>query len=316
MLPIAVHRKSAAWVRLARATSQGTALLNAITQKIVLLARWGEGREAWRLAHERGELANRTGMRRGEPWFRSELALLELSRDDPAAADRIMKGQVAWASRDHPPSALQFPLRAEALIGLGRLDEARAVLDEYESDPPGTDWPLSSAYPAADARRARALLDAAEGRLESATMLIESALATYRGLGDRWEEARAELVAGDVHRRARRRAEAKRAFGHAKAIFTELRCVLWARQADAHLARLAGRRSADGGLTPTQLEVAELARDGLTNRQIAERLFMSAHTVEAHLSAAYRALDIHSRRELGAALGHRDDGKATDPTGV
>lgn len=302
--------------RLARATSQGTALLSAITQKVVLHARWGEAAEAWRVANEVGALANQTGMRRGEPFFRGELALLEMSRGDPASAERIMSGQVAWASPHHVLPALQFPLRAEALIGLGRLDEARAALDEYERDPPGTDWPLSSVYPATDAKRARALLDAAEGHLDSATLLIESALATYRRLGDRWEEARAELIAGDIHRRARRRAEAKRAFGHAKAIFTDLRCVLWVRQADAHLERLDGRRSTGGGLTPTQLEVAELARDGLTNRQIAERLFMSVHTVEAHLSAAYQALDIHSRRELGVALGHRDEGKATDPPGV
>lgn len=302
--------------RLARSTSQGTALLTAMSEKLVLLTRWGEASEAWRLAVECGELSNRTGMRRGEPFFRSQLALLELSRGDPAAAERIMTGHVPWASHDHVLPALNFPLRAEALIGLGRLDEARAMLDEYEGDPPGTDWPVSSAYPAADARRARALLDAAEGRLESATLLIESALATYRGLSDPWEEARAELIAGDVHRRARRRAEAKRAFGHAKAIFADLRCALWVRQADAHLERLAGRRAAGGGLTTTQLEVAELARDGLTNRQIAERLFMSVHTVEAHLSAAYQALDIRSRRELGAALGHPDDGEATNPSGV
>src|SRR5690606_12055493 len=103
---------------LARATSQGTALLNAITQRVVLLARWGNPGEAWTLANEVGELANETGMRRGEPWFRSELALLEMSRGDPGAADRVMIGQVPWASRDFLLPALELPIRAEALIGL------------------------------------------------------------------------------------------------------------------------------------------------------------------------------------------------------
>ncbi|HSJ00785.1 MAG TPA: helix-turn-helix transcriptional regulator, partial [Patescibacteria group bacterium] len=134
-------------------------------------------------------------------------------------------------------------------------------------------------------------------------------------LGNRWEEARAELIAGDIHRRARRRAQAKRAFAHAKAIFSDLHCFLWAGQADDHVKRLDGRRAAAGGLTPTQLEVAELAVAGLTNRQIGERLFMSVHTVEAHLSAAYRALDIGSRRELDAAI-RQHDGEASDPPGV
>jgi DNA-binding CsgD family transcriptional regulator len=52
----------------------------------------------------------------------------------------------------------------------------------------------------------------------------------------------------------------------------------------------------------TQLQVAQLAASGMTNREIADRLFMSVHTVEAHLSSAYRALDIGSRRDLAWAL--------------
>jgi DNA-binding CsgD family transcriptional regulator len=48
--------------------------------------------------------------------------------------------------------------------------------------------------------------------------------------------------------------------------------------------------------------VAELAIDGLTNRQVADRLFMSVHTVEAHLSAVYRTLGIRGRGELARAL--------------
>jgi DNA-binding CsgD family transcriptional regulator len=302
--------------RLARATSQGFAVLFAITRKVIFHARWGDAAITWSLADECGELVNRTGVWVGEPSFRSELAVLELSRGDPAAADRIMTGEVPWASRDHVLPALQLPIRAEALVSLGRLGEARAVLDDYERDPPATDWRLSSAARAADARRSRALLEAAEGELDSATRLIGSALETYQSLGDRWEEGRARLIAGDIHRRARRRAEAKRQFAHAKAIFTDLRCVLWAGQVDDHLERLGSRRRAGAGLTPTQLGVAELAIEGLTNRHIAERLFMSVHTVEAHLSAAYQTLDIRSRRELAAALRRHDDHEASEPAGV
>ena len=72
-------------------------------------------------------------------------------------------------------------------------------------------------------------------------------------------------------------------------------------QAREQLARISGARP-PGELTPTQHRVAELAAGGLTNRQVADRLSMSPHTVEAHLSAAYQALGIRSRSELRAAL--------------
>jgi DNA-binding CsgD family transcriptional regulator len=46
------------------------------------------------------------------------------------------------------------------------------------------------------------------------------------------------------------------------------------------------------------LRVAGLASSGHTNREIADRLFMSVHTVEAHLTRIYRALGVHTRTEL------------------
>ena len=66
------------------------------------------------------------------------------------------------------------------------------------------------------------------------------------------------------------------------------------------------RRATAGGadaLTPSERRVAELAVDGLSNRDIAQSLFLSEKTVEAHLGRAYRKLGIGSRGRLGAALG-------------
>jgi DNA-binding NarL/FixJ family response regulator len=51
--------------------------------------------------------------------------------------------------------------------------------------------------------------------------------------------------------------------------------------------------------------VAELAASGLTNRQIAQTLFLTVKTIETHLAAAYDKLGIRSRQELPAALGAR-----------
>jgi DNA-binding NarL/FixJ family response regulator len=55
-------------------------------------------------------------------------------------------------------------------------------------------------------------------------------------------------------------------------------------------------------LTSAQLRVARLAADGLGNREIAERLFLTEKTVEGHLGQAYRKLGIRSRTQLAGAL--------------
>ena len=55
-------------------------------------------------------------------------------------------------------------------------------------------------------------------------------------------------------------------------------------------------------LTPRELRLAEMAAAGMTNREIAEALFITTKTVETHLRHAYGKLDIASRRELSDAL--------------
>ena len=56
-------------------------------------------------------------------------------------------------------------------------------------------------------------------------------------------------------------------------------------------------------LTASERRVAELAADGLTNREIAQALFVTMRTVEGHLTSAFAKLDVRSRVELPAALG-------------
>jgi DNA-binding CsgD family transcriptional regulator len=65
------------------------------------------------------------------------------------------------------------------------------------------------------------------------------------------------------------------------------------------------RRAAYTGvesLTPAELRVARLAAEGLTNREIAQELFVTAKTVQTHLSSVYRKLDAASRQELPGLL--------------
>jgi DNA-binding CsgD family transcriptional regulator len=67
--------------------------------------------------------------------------------------------------------------------------------------------------------------------------------------------------------------------------------------------RGARRRSSRGwdSLTPTELRVAATVTDGLSNPQIADRMFISRRTVTTHLSSIFRKLSISSRAELAAA---------------
>jgi DNA-binding CsgD family transcriptional regulator len=58
-------------------------------------------------------------------------------------------------------------------------------------------------------------------------------------------------------------------------------------------------------LTPSELNVARLAAEGLTNRQIGERLFVSRRTVETHLAHAFRKLGLSTRSQLAAEVARR-----------
>ena len=84
-------------------------------------------------------------------------------------------------------------------------------------------------------------------------------------------------------------------------MFESVGTPLWAEQARGELARAATRRAA-AGLTATEERIAQLAAEGLTNRAIAERAFVSVNTVEANLKRAYRKLGISSRAQLARAL--------------
>jgi DNA-binding CsgD family transcriptional regulator len=83
--------------------------------------------------------------------------------------------------------------------------------------------------------------------------------------------------------------------------FDRLGTPLWLDRARSELGRVAVRRATDG-LTASELQIAKLAADGLSNPEIAARAFVSRKTVEANLARAYRKLGIASRAQLARAL--------------
>jgi DNA-binding CsgD family transcriptional regulator len=87
-------------------------------------------------------------------------------------------------------------------------------------------------------------------------------------------------------------------------------------RAQAELLRAGGRprRARLGGptsLTEAQRQVAELAAAGRTNREIAEQLFVTIKTIETHLAAAYRKLEVSHREQLAEALSESPDDGST-----
>jgi DNA-binding CsgD family transcriptional regulator len=79
--------------------------------------------------------------------------------------------------------------------------------------------------------------------------------------------------------------------------------VEWARRARGPRGRPPGGWDS---LTPTELKVVELVAQGLTNPQVAERVFVSPGTVKTHLAHIFSKLDVHSRAELSAKAGARN----------
>jgi DNA-binding CsgD family transcriptional regulator len=129
---------------------------------------------------------------------------------------------------------------------------------------------------------------------------IEQALVHHQRLAMPFELGRTLLTQGQLRRRAKQKRAARESLQRALQIFEQLSAPLWADRASAELARIGLRPAAPLGLTSTEERVAELAAAGHTNREIAQALFLSVHTVEDNLRRIYRKLAIRSRTELAA----------------
>ena len=189
-------------------------------------------------------------------------------------------------------------LAVDAAVHSGRADAVRPLIDRLTQLECRTGSPavrVALAY----ARPLLATDDEAEG-------LYLAALASDL---ERWpfEHARLVLAYGTWLRRRRRTTEARLALRAARDAFDVLRATPWGDRARREL-RASGevsRRRPAGAvdhLTAQELEIARLAADGLTNREIGQRLLLSHRTVGSHLYHLFPKLGVASRSELGAAL--------------
>src|SRR3977135_2693297 len=111
------------------------------------------------------------------------------------------------------------------------------------------------------------------------------------------------LTLGRAQRRLRKWGAARETLQAAVGAFEELRSDGWAEQARSELARVGARRpSPSGELTAAERRGAALAAEGLSNKEIAQALYVTVNTVERHLSHAYTKLGVNSRTRLAARL--------------
>lgn len=153
------------------------------------------------------------------------------------------------------------------------------------------------------ALRARGLLAGGDAGLEdlaAAASALERSPAVL-------EHARSLTDLGAALRRSNRRTEARGPLGRARELAHGCGALVLTDRAQAEL-RAAGARprrfalSGTDALTASEQRVVGLAAAGLSNREIAQRLFVTVNTVESHLRHGYLKLGVHSRAELPAAL--------------
>jgi DNA-binding CsgD family transcriptional regulator len=253
----------------------------------------GESDEAARLAQQTGYLLSST-------WIVAARCLIELSVDSPTGTWRAAEPMARYweTHRIIEPVGLWFlPDALEALIALGELDRAEGLLDSFQRCAES----LDRIWGRATAERCRGLLRVARGDPTGAVDHLQRALLQHQRIDMPFELGRTLLCLGRVQRRTKRRKEAREALAQSLQVFERIGAPLWAQKARAELERTHVRQ-APTHLTPSELRVAELAASGLTNKRIAERLFMSPKTVESNLGRVYAKLGIASRAELGARM--------------
>ncbi|WP_028932626.1 AAA family ATPase [Pseudonocardia spinosispora] len=286
--------------RLAHETGQPFmyGLARAVQAEIAALR--GDHRHASALAEE----AERVGLAAGA---RPVLATAARARGLIALGEGRYDDALAVLRRIHDTTdpAYQLALRcyvvaelAEAAVRANKAEATRPLLDEME------ELALVTSSPALHIglRYARAVLAGDEGAEALFRAALDADLAGWP-----LERGRVQLAFGEWLRRHRRAADSRPHLRAARETFDALGVAGWSERARQEL-RAAGetspRRDPDARdqLTAHELSIARLAADGLTNREIGQRLYLSHRTVSTHLHRIFPKLGISARGDIAAAL--------------
>ncbi|MFI5611647.1 AAA family ATPase [Amycolatopsis sp. NPDC051903] len=326
---------SARHLRLARDTGALSELPLALTSRSYLLLFSGDLVGAASLSDEVRAIEELTGSNLA-PY--GALALAAFRGDEPVART-VIRDAVGDVTNRGEGVGITFAEWATAVLcnGLGRYGEAleaglRAV--EYDHDPGQLIWVYPELVEAAVRSDHHDLALDAQARLAAMTTVCgsdwalgiqvrgEALLAEGKAAGDRYREslehlgrtrmrvqlARTHLLYGEWLRRERRHLEARE---HLRTAYARLEATGIGAFADraARELRAAGstvRKRVDAcrfdELTAQETQIAAMARNGLSNPEIATRLFISAHTVQYHLRKVFAKLGVTSRAQLAQAL--------------
>jgi DNA-binding CsgD family transcriptional regulator len=234
------------------------------------------------------------------------LALVHLARGETSAASAALAramatpgpdGEGAVRSSVHPlRRARLLPARVQVALACGDLPDARAAAAELEAI--AREYETKSLH--AQACGARAQVALADEDLDAALTAATRSRTLWQELGMPYETARAHMSAAEV----------RRAAGDDESALVELRAAhsaferLGARLDQRAAAALLGDRNTSGGdtlgLSTREIDVLRLVADGLTDGEIAERLFISPHTVHRHLANARTKTNLPSRAAVVA----------------
>jgi DNA-binding CsgD family transcriptional regulator len=234
---------------------------------------------------------------------------LETGRVEQALADFLEVGSItASLGIENPAYAAWRSQAALSLHRLDRRDEARELAQ--------AELELSRRWgaPRTVGVSARALGLVTGG--QAAEPLLREAVEVLGRSPARLEHARALIDLGGALRRGNNRSEARRVLRDGVERAQRCGAIALAARGNEELAATGARprgklSSGVDDLTASERRVAHMAADGLSNKEIAQALFVTAKTVEQHLGRAYRKLDINSRRHLTAALAGRGEAAAS-----
>ncbi len=309
--------------------------LNVMAQAVALGGEFGRARL---LVADADGVTDATGARVA-PYGALVLAGLQ-GREVEASA--LIDATIEECTAGGQGTAVQYACWARSLLlnGLGRYKEALAAAQEASDDTPElfvSVWAAIELQEAATRCDEAELARAAHERIAAATAVAatdwavgirarsdalmsdgETAERLYQEAIERLgrtrlrpELARAHLLYGEWLRRANRRVDARAQLRAAHDQCSSIGMEAFAERAGRELqatGETVRKRRADtrDDLTAQELQIAQLARDGLSNPEIGARLFLSPRTVEWHLRKVFAKLGIHSRRELATVLSSPD----------
>ncbi|MDA0183102.1 LuxR C-terminal-related transcriptional regulator [Solirubrobacter phytolaccae] len=231
-----------------------------------------------------------------------------LRRHDEAEADLRRVVAFADARGWTAPNAVYGRLRlAEVLAATGQSEEALELMEQDVATAQAAQRPGCLGM----ALRRRSL--AQDG--DDAIATLREAVSALEGTDLRREHGWALHDLGARLRIRGDRVEAREPLRNALELAARTESALLARHAHQELEASGARPRRERlegveALTPAERRVAQLAAEGLTNRQIAETLWVTLKTVEVHLGRSYSKLGISSRRDLASALGLEGDAAA------